>query len=320
MNKLELGALNKLRRIVLGGREPADDGPALTARFTGQAGSDVIRERLLSPEPCMVTRLGRTELRTILRRWNRRRSRTVLNVCRYVCGRQGPFWWDDEIRRSIQDLSGVFPATDELLDRFSDRYIQDFAQTDILGAWSPGEAALRSAIPHAQIVRLQDLEPYYHGDPWTTSLKGRTVLVIHPFAITIREQYKRRALLFANPKILPGFTLKILKAVQSLGGVDTGYSSWFDALDWMCARVGEIEFDVALIGAGAYGLPLAAFIKGLGKKAVHLGGATQVLFGIRGKRWDERPFFQSLLNENWIRPLPEETPDSYLAVESGCYW
>jgi hypothetical protein len=36
---------------------------------------------------------------------------------------------------------------------------------------------------------------------------------------------------------------------------------------------------------------------------VHLGGATQRLFGIRGKRWDERPFFQNLYNEHWTRPL-----------------
>ena len=41
--------------------------------------------------------------------------------------------------------------------------------------------------------------------------------------------------------------------------------------------IAEIDFEVALIGCGAYGLPLAAHVKRLGKKAVHLGGATQNL-------------------------------------------
>ena len=93
-----------------------------------------------------------------------------------------------------------------------------------------------------------------------------------------------------------------------MGKIQVGFETWFDALDWMCARVREIDFDVALIGAGAYGLPLAAYVKGLGKKAVHLGGPTQLMFGIRGKRWDQWPQFQKLYNEHWTRPLAEETP------------
>jgi phytoene dehydrogenase-like protein len=88
----------------------------------------------------------------------------------------------------------------------------------------------------------------------------------------------------------------------------------------MCAQINALDFDVAIIGAGAYGLPLAAHIKRLGKKAIQLGGATQILFGIRGRRWDRMPFFQGLYNEHWVRPLPEETPLNFQSVEDGCYW
>src|SRR5262249_39981872 len=145
-------------------------------------------------------------------------------------------------------------------------------------------------------------------DPWSTALAGRTVLVIHPFEASVRRQYEKRELLFEDPRILPAFTLKTLKAVQSIGENPSDFETWFDALNWMCDRVREIEFDVALIGAGAYGLPLAAHVNRLGKKAVHLGGATQVMFGIRGKRWDQWPEYQKLYNQHWTRPLPEETP------------
>ena len=47
-------------------------------------------------------------------------------------------------------------------------------------------------------------------------------------------------------------------------------------------QIVKTDFDIAIIGAGAYGFSLAAFIKKIGKKAVHLGGPTQVLFGIKG--------------------------------------
>jgi hypothetical protein len=131
-----------------------------------------------------------------------------------------------------------------------------------------------------QFVPLEDLEPYYHDDPWTTALAGRTELVIHPFERSIKLQWEKRGVLFSNANVLPEFKLKTLKSVQSLGGEGTGFESWFTALDWMCKQIQNIDFDIAIIGAGAYGMPLAAFIKSLNKKAVHLGGATQILFGI----------------------------------------
>jgi len=179
---------------------------------------------------------------------------------------------------------------------------------------------LEKFFPNAKIVPLTDLEPYYHTNPWSEVLEGKRVLVVHPYEDSIKQQYAKHRLLFDDSRILPNLELMTLKAVQSIAANETDFSNWFDALAWMCRRVSELDFDIAIIGAGAYGLPLAALIKGLGKKAVHLGGATQILFGIKGKRWDELPFFQQLYNENWVRPLPTETPGNFRMVESGCYW
>jgi hypothetical protein len=323
MNTIHIRALNKVRRIILGGWKAADDGPALASNCNGQAASDVIRERLLAAEPCMITRFGRTELRTILRRWNRTKSGLVPSACRYALGKQGPFWWDEEIKGAIRDLSGFFPCTNDALDKFADLFLRDLREIDVLGVWCPGEAALAGHFPRAKLIPLTDLEPFHQADPWTIALKGRTVLVVHPFEQSIREQYSKRNVLFADPRMLPDFTLKTIKAVQSLGGKGSGFTTWFEAFDWMCECIQKTDFDVALIGAGAYGLPLAAFVKRLGRKAVHVGGATQLLFGIRGKRWDEQPFiehYQKFYNEHWTRPLDAETPGTYQAVESGCYW
>ena len=114
--------------------------------------------------------------------------------------------------------------------------------------------------------------------------------------------------------------LKVYQAVQSMGG-STEFSSWFDALDKMEKDISKIKFDVALIGCGAYGMPLAAFIKlKLHKKSIHIGGTLQLLFGIKGKRWDSSELFRALYNEYWVRPTEDLKPQNYKSVENGCYW
>ena len=185
-----------------------------------------------------------------------------------------------------------------------------------------------------QRVQLEMLYPFFVERPWTRILKGKKVLVVHPFADTIRSQYQKRELLFDNPDVLPEFELKTLKAVQTIAGTKSEFASWFDALKFMETEIDKIEFDIAIIGCGAYGLPLAAHVKKIGKQAVHMGGGTQLLFGILGKRWTEqysgylhyRPGidisldYHPLFNEYWVFPGQNEKPEFAEKVEGGCYW
>lgn len=157
------------------------------------------------------------------------------------------------------------------------------------------------------------IESFWYINPWTEYLRSKKVLVIHPFEKSIRYQYENhRGDLFSNPKVLPSFhSLQIIKPTQGMGMSETdGYSTWFDAYEAICKKIEQTDFDIALIGAGAYGFPLAAYCKGLGKQAVHMGGCLQLLFGISGSRW-ELPHFgyqYKVFNTLWKRPYPEETP------------
>jgi glycine/D-amino acid oxidase-like deaminating enzyme len=81
-----------------------------------------------------------------------------------------------------------------------------------------------------------------------------------------------------------------------------------------------VDYDVCIIGAGSYGLPLAAHAKRRGKIAVHMGGATQILFGIKGRRWDGHAEISQLYNDAWVRPKTTEVPRAACDVEGGCYW
>lgn len=198
--------------------------------------------------------------------------------------------------------------------------LDDLQQVDVLGSWLAGESLVAAHLRNATRVRLRDLEPYVHADPWSEVLAGKVVLVVHPFAESITRQYGRRSGLFADPRVLPDFELKTLKAVQSIAGGSTGFATWFDAYQSMRDEIAGTSFDIAILGCGAYGLPLAAEVKRLGKKAVQLGGACQILFGIKGKRWDDHELISRLYNDHWVRPLASERPENYLSIEGGCYW
>lgn len=168
---------------------------------------------------------------------------------------------------------------------------------------------------------LSYLEADGHRKPWTEVLRGKKVLVIHPFAETIKKQYAKRKQVFPDREVMPECELIVYRAVQtSAGQTDERYEDWFAALNAMTSDIRQIDFDVALLACGAYGLPLAANIKRMGKKAVHIGGGLQIMFGIKGRRWDGEPEMSAMYNDAWVYPSEEETPKGADMVEGACYW
>ena len=208
------------------------------------------------------------------------------------------------------------------MDKFSQHYLSFIQNIDILGVWRVGEENVAELFDkHIQLVNLASIEPYYFQEPWSRALAGKKILVVHPFAESIKTQYAKRALLFSDRDVLPYFELHVIAAAQTLVNNTGGFNDWFEALDNMCSQISKVDFDVAIIGAGAYGMPIANFIKmKMGKVAIHMGGATQILFGIKGKRWNEIPQIKSLFNEYWINPSSEERPAGAEKVEGGSYW
>lgn len=215
--------------------------------------------------------------------------------------------------------AGFFPASKENFRRFADLMCTDMESVDILASWRIEEILFQRRLSKCFKVGLADLNPHpEQSDFWTSALAGKRVLVIHPFAKSIERQYREnRAKLFQKENFLPKFkSLETIQAVQTIAGNHAGFDSWFDALDYMKREVEKRDFDVALIGCGAYGFPLAAHVKRLGKQALHLGGVLQLYFGIKGKRWDNKGFY----NEYWTSPSQEEKPVNADKVENGCYW
>lgn len=227
------------------------------------------------------------------------------------------------LREKMWNTPGIFPASDSEFTNFYAAYTSSMGQVDILGLMRcPYEKLVVSRhASQALPCELLDLEPYYNAVPWSGYLKGRRVLVIHPFAASIEQQYATvRDKLFIDPQVLPEFKLLTLKSPQTLCGNTDGYDSWSNALARLKDRVAELEFDVAIVGCGAYGLPIGAFIKQQGKVCLHIGAATQTLFGIVGGRWLKNVPMRLYINNHWKRPSDHERPVNWDKAEEGCYW
>lgn len=291
---------------------------------SGQEANDLIRGMIEGDTPFLITRFGGGEMEALLRGIDvQSKAPIIKKIGRMLIGEGGPFWWDNSIRGGLCWNAGFFPPTDEALNAYSNKFCEDIPQIDLIGTTYPGEKYLLARFaPKMKAVPLMDLEPFGKTNPWTKALRGVKVLVVHPFEDTIRAQYDKRKLLFKDPDFLPEFELITYRAISSFAGNKVPYDSWFDALAKMCNDISHIDFDIAIIGCGAYGMHIGAFIKrDLGRKAFHLCSPTQLLFGIKGGRWDKWPKYKDgLYNEHWVRPYESDIVKNTNTIEGGCYW
>ncbi len=271
---------------------------------------EFIRSRILNGQPSMIARYGSNEAEL---------TADVMGVL-LGCKKKIP----EERLKSINRDAGLFPYGEETALKFGELMEKSSSNLDLLGFWDTGMQGylIDNICPKDfRVTELRNLEPYYFDNPWSNALRGKRVVVIYPFKETIETQYKKRDKLFPQRDVLPDFDLRVVKSVQTIAGhKDSRFNSWFDALEYMFQEIMKEDFDVAIIGCGAYGFPLASKIKKEGKIAIHLGGATQILFGIKGKRWDNHEIISGFYNDAWVRPLDSEKPQNAQMVEDACYW
>ena len=290
----------------------------LPCDINGKDVQELIRTMLESDKPCMIARFGATEL-TAMEGY--RCNISFRNIKRYLNKEIDHIGYTNYIANNMWELSGFFPSNKQTLDKFSEMMIGMLPMVDVLGSWRTEEQWFDEDLCNVTKVPLADLEPYYFDNPWTIALEGKRVLVIHPFEDTIRKQYANLDKLFSDNQMTPKYELLTIKAMQSIAGhKPDGYNDWFEALDWMKREIDKLEFDIAIIGCGAYGFPLAAYVKQIGRKAIHLGGAVQYLFGIRSNAAEQNSRLIPLMNEYWVFPSQEETPKGIEKVEDSRYW
>lgn len=285
----------------------------------------IIGEKILNGKPFLVARFGSTEARTIHRFLIQKENyNDIVGVYKHLTGNLKEYWnfWNLHTNPigEFCNGAGFFPNNKKLMADFVEIYKHAASKLDILAVWNGYEEFMPGVPEELLLCGLRDIEPWFSQHPWTKFLEGKSVLIVHPFDNTIKSQYYNfRTEIFQNKEILPNFELKIIKAVQSIADEkEQSYKDWFHALNIMKEQIKSENFDIAIIGCGAYGFPLAAYVKEIGKQAIHLGGVTQLLFGIKGKGWEKIPDYHTFRGDAWV--YASEIPKGFQKVEGGRYW
>ena len=290
--------------------------PNAIAKYHGTISAALARQG-----PCAIGKVGTTELmgleyldRRIQLRWPKSAS------------------WQRPAHR-LYMCSGVFPVAEKTFLAWAETYRASLGQLDVVGQWQPAntylakyeDACLHEYAPGAERCGGALVSPLQPIAPWIQELLASRWLVITPFVETAKSQLPKLPSLGIYPTESADKLTRLRKTISFLASPSFAYMQppqepdWMTTLNKMKRSMGKMDFDLALIGAGAWSLPLAAHAKALGKKAIHLGGVTQLLLGIRGGRYDQSGIY-SRDNSAWRNPLPAETPINCGLMENGAYW
>ena len=233
----------------------------------------------------------------------------------------------------LERNAGIFPANMYYKWREASITATQSANALVTGWYEPlceaEKAALDSWNTWAMKIPLRSLEPYY-VDPnyrWTQFLSEQRVAVVSSFTETARKQVEHLSEIWGTNTMLPSDvewhwvqTGHAPSVAQGRNEWPPHIHTWSQAVDHVVLEVIRSGARFALIGCGGLSMPIAKMLKERGIIAIVLGGAIQILFGIKGKRWEKHDTISKFWNDAWIWPSVNETPIGATGIEGGCYW
>jgi len=267
-----------------------------------------------SDKPFLIGRNGTIELQV---------------VAKYFCDVE----ITSEEHNKLELNAGIFPQ-DYHYDYYNN-YLEALKNVDVIAeGWYKPLMKIEKEIldhinPNRYSIGLRDLEPYYFKPElrYTQYLDNKRVAIVSPFAETCETQtYLSKAIWpYYTETLLPSTTSWIPIPTYYCPKLDDGEYSWpdniknyRDAINDVVSRVLESEAQVAIIGCGGMGMIIGSILKKEGLQVIVMGGATQILFGIRGQRWETHDIISKFFNDAWVRP--SQIPLNYRLIEGGCYW
>ena len=321
-----------------------------------------IKQALDNKQPIVIGKIGTNEL--------------LLIYCYHIISQGRMKEFPPDVLREIEYGAGLYPIDKATIDTFIKVYLESLRSVDVFASWNDRfidfEHALYSSyilprgvlpsgvLPSGGIVDLTALESFYTSREhwWQTLFVGRSILIISPFVDSIQQQLAPDK----RDKVWRGqwsgfwpddIVFKFIRFEHpwSLLSKEEHANSDLEASKCFSDKLKRFEkeidgvgdFDIALIGAGCYSLPLCAYIKNTKSRiAFHLGGGLQMMFGVYGSRWNTlrnlgslktssltntpvlantaSGIFKEYINDAWIRPSGNEIPSGYKMQEGGAYF
>jgi len=234
----------------------------------------------------------------------------------------------------LQTHDGIYCNTLHDVKQFAQEYLNAIKNSTYLAAFPNFQSSFLQMQNYfintcaLSTLHNRSLEPFWsileNKIPWTHKLFGKKILIVNPFIDSMKKQKDNNFQMFKNKKIfLDNQEIIFYKSFNCLAG-NRPHNSWKETYEIMCNDIKDLDFDIALLGCGGYGLPLCNFIyKKMNKSAIYIGGGLQLLFGVMGKRWEDDPMWKKIMKESdsiFIRPSGDEILKNNQMIENACYW
>ena len=240
---------------------------------------------------------------------------------------------DTKMLVSLSNNAGIYNITPDNLLKYTELYIKAIKESNALATFNNTMIVQQKHFINnykLDVLYSRVLEPFYccleNIKPWTQHLQGKKVLIVNPFVKSFKKQLKEGFQIFKDPDkklFMDNQDFVFYKSYNTAAG-NSIHKDWEETYDIMCKDISKLDFDIALLGCGGYGLPLCNFIyKEMNKSAIYVGGGLQLLFGVMGKRWDDIQMWMDIIKENdskFIRPSINEQLPNKQRIEGGCYW
>jgi len=291
-------------------------GPVM---YSVEEGGRMLLERIRTGIPFIAGKLGTSELEALLY---------------YKSHGDGVF--PIHIQKNMRINAGLFGSNACIKD-WCKYMLEHMGMMDEIVLWSPALPVQERyfVADHCPAIRkylpLRALEPFYQKDPenrW--SLAVNSFCVVSPFTSSIEDQWSKRDNLFPYP---------LFGNTNFKGCVRVGYSplicgvgetcswpqanlegGWFSAVTSVVEECVAKDVSFVFVGAGALSLPICFELKKRGISAIHTGGGTQIIFGVKGRRWLSHSVISEFFNASWTSPLAKEIPSGAERIEGACYF
>ena len=242
--------------------------------------------------------------------------------------------------QTLNTIAGIYHKTQLDIEQYYKLYYNSVMKSDVIAVFNhpiikKEEEFFMKNIKNPSLTH-RVLEPFYiileNEKPWSHYLLGKKVLVISPFVVSFQKQINDNFKMFKNKNndnnndndiFLNNQEFIFYKSFNTLAGNHI-HNNWIETFNIMCHDIEKLDFDIALVSCGGYGLPLCNFIKtNMKKSVIYIGGGLQLLFGVIGNRWLSHPTILKIIDENktqFIRPTDDEIVKNKILVEGGSYW
>jgi hypothetical protein len=244
-----------------------------------------------------------------------------------------------KLRKEITVNAGLWEygkfSLDEVMDMYAEEMIKSLKVFDAISPWIPfmkdEESLIHKYCCPDPCVKIHSraFEPFYTPENmYSREMIQGPIAVVSPFAKTISRQLEKRRLLFPVPlwlesqEIIPiqGYYGPYLDSGKGCYSKEILEKGPFIAMDLLAEEVIKSGAKYCLVGIGGLSLLLVSRLKKAGIIAIHTGGGTQIIFGVRGNRWQTHNVISKFFNDNWAFPSKEEVPTNANNVERACYW